>query len=56
MKGARQHGPEQIKKTETEDGDFVVTFDGGSVIRMQALRVAGHEAAGESVTPGLLSK
>ncbi len=38
LDAARQHGPAQIKETRTEGTTYVVRFDGGSVVRMQALR------------------
>jgi hypothetical protein len=40
LKAAQEHGPAQIKKAQPEGASFVVTFEGGSVVRMQALRVA----------------
>jgi hypothetical protein len=40
LKAAQEHGPAQIKKAQPERASFVVTFEGGSVVRMQALRVA----------------
>jgi hypothetical protein len=40
LKAAQEHGPAQIKKAQPERATFVVTFEGGSVVRMQALRVA----------------
>jgi hypothetical protein len=40
LKAAQKHGPAQIKKAQSERASFVVTFEGGSVVRMQALRVA----------------
>lgn len=38
LKGAQEHGPSRIRKAETEGTIFVVTFEGGSVVRMQAQR------------------
>jgi len=38
LEGARKHGPTQITKTSKERGAFVVTFEGGSVVRMEMLR------------------
>ena len=40
LKAAREHGPAHIKTAQTEQGSFAVTFEGGSVVRLQALRVA----------------
>jgi len=40
LKAAQKHGPAQIKKAQPERASFVVTFEGGSVVQMQALRVA----------------
>jgi hypothetical protein len=39
LQEARAHGPEDIKTTHTADATYVVTFDSGSTVRMQALRV-----------------
>ena len=39
LKAAQEHGPAHIKTAQTEGASFVVTFEGGSVVRMQALRV-----------------
>lgn len=44
LKAAQQHGPAQIKTAQTEGASFVVTFEGGSVVRMQALRTAYRQA------------
>jgi hypothetical protein len=38
LKGALKQGPSQIAKTAKERGAFVVTFEGGSVVRMEMLR------------------
>ena len=38
LKAAQEHGPAHIKKAQAEGASFVVTFEGGSVVRMQALR------------------
>jgi hypothetical protein len=40
LKAALEHGPARIKTAQTEGASFVVIFEGGSVVRMQALRVA----------------
>jgi hypothetical protein len=45
LKGALKHGPTQITKTSKEGGAFVVTFEGGSVVRMELLRAATHPSA-----------
>jgi hypothetical protein len=45
LKAAREHGPAHIKTAQTERTSFVVTFEGGSVVRMQAKRVAQPQAA-----------
>jgi hypothetical protein len=39
LKLALAHGPEPIKKTQLERDSFVVSFDSGSMVQMQALRV-----------------
>lgn len=38
LQNARKRGPERITKTAQAGTEFVVTFQGGSVVRMQALR------------------
>jgi hypothetical protein len=38
LKTAAQNGPVQVKKAAPKDAEFVVTFKGGSVVWMQALR------------------
>jgi uncharacterized protein YodC (DUF2158 family) len=38
LKAARAHGPELIKKAAPEKSMFVVTFESGSIVQMQALR------------------
>jgi hypothetical protein len=38
LEAARERGPEKVSKTAEEDGAFVATFEGGSVVRLQALR------------------
>jgi hypothetical protein len=38
LKQAQAHGPEQIKYAQPEKSKFVVTFEGGSTVQMQALR------------------
>jgi hypothetical protein len=45
LKAAQAHGPAHIKTAATERGSFVVTFEGGSVVQMQALRAARSAAA-----------
>jgi hypothetical protein len=45
LQAAREHGPSQIKQARPEGASFVVTFDRGSVVRMQALR-AHAESSG----------
>jgi hypothetical protein len=40
LKAAREHGPALIKTAKTEGKSFLVTFEGGSVVQMQALRAA----------------
>jgi hypothetical protein len=40
LKVAREHGPAHIKTAEIKGESYVVTFEGGSVVRMQAKRVA----------------
>jgi hypothetical protein len=44
LKAAQEHGPAQIKTAQTEAATLVVTFEGGSVVRMQALRAPYHQA------------
>lgn len=39
LKEAQEHGPEDIKQSGTSDATYVVTFDSGSTVRMQALRI-----------------
>ena len=41
LKEALIHGPTQISRASKEGGAFVVTFKGGSVVRMKVLRAAG---------------
>jgi hypothetical protein len=38
LKGALNQGPTQISRTSKDRGAFVVTFKGGSVVRMEVLR------------------
>jgi len=38
LEAARQHGPAHIKRAQRDGADFIVTFEGGSVVRMRALR------------------
>lgn len=38
LKQAQEHGPEDIKASHVSDASYVVTFDSGSTVRMQALR------------------
>ena len=38
LQGARQRGPTPITKASQDGRDFVATFEGGSVVRMQMLR------------------
>ena len=38
LEAARQHGPAHIKQAQRDGASFVVAFEGGSVVRMQALR------------------
>ena len=38
LKGALRHGPTRISSASKESGAFVVTFEGGSVVRMELLR------------------
>jgi hypothetical protein len=38
MKSAQEHGPALIKKSAIEGSAFAVTFEGGSVVRMELLR------------------
>jgi hypothetical protein len=45
LKAAREHGPAHIKTVRIERANFVVTFEGGSVVRMQARRAAPPQAA-----------
>jgi hypothetical protein len=45
LKGALQHGPTKISRSSKEQGAFVATFEGGSVVRMELLRPAGDTAA-----------
>jgi hypothetical protein len=45
LKAAREHGPAQIRTAETKHASFVVTFEGGSVVRMQVKRAAQAVAA-----------
>jgi len=40
LKAAQEHGPARITKAQPEGETFVVTFEGGSVVRMQALPTA----------------
>jgi hypothetical protein len=40
LRAARGRGPERVTKTAQEGTAFVATFQGGSVVRMQALRPA----------------
>jgi len=40
LKAAQEHGPARIKKAQPEGATFVVTFEGGSVVRMQAFLTA----------------
>jgi hypothetical protein len=44
LKAAHEYGPAHIKTAQTEHRSFVVAFEGGSVVRMQALRVAHSQA------------
>jgi hypothetical protein len=44
LKAAREHGPAHIKTAQTKRASFVVTFEGGSVVQMQALRAAHPQA------------
>jgi len=44
LKAAQANGPSHIKKAGTERAEFVVTFDRGSVVRMQALRATPSPA------------
>jgi hypothetical protein len=44
LQEAREHGPSHIKTAQTERASFVVTFEGGSVVRMQAKRAAQPQA------------
>ncbi len=41
LQAAQEYGPSRVTKTRTDGAQFVVTFDRGSVVRMQALRPAG---------------
>lgn len=38
LQAAKDRGPETVSKTAQEDSALVATFEGGSVVRMQALR------------------
>lgn len=40
LKAAHEYGPAHIKTARPERENFVVTFEGGSVVHMQALRAA----------------
>jgi len=44
LKAAQANGPSHVKKAGTERAEFVVTFDRGSVVRMQALRATPSPA------------
>jgi len=44
LKSAQEYGPSHIKRTRTARAQFIVTFDGGSVVQMQALRAARSPA------------
>jgi hypothetical protein len=41
LQGALKHGPTRISKASNTSGAFVVTFEGGSVVRMELLKAAG---------------
>ncbi len=45
LKAAQEHGPVHIKKATQERAHFVVTFERGSVVQMQALRAPQSSAA-----------
>jgi hypothetical protein len=45
LKGALKHGPTQISRTSKENGAFIVTFEGGSVVRMELLKSASDTTA-----------
>lgn len=38
LKAAQEHGPAHVKTTQSDRANFVVTFEGGSIVQMQALR------------------
>jgi len=40
LKAAQEHGPAHIKAVQPKRVIFIVTFEGGSVVQMQALRAA----------------
>ncbi len=40
LQAAQVHGPAHVKSTQPGRVDFIVTFEGGSVVQMQALRAA----------------
>jgi hypothetical protein len=44
LKAAQKHGPSAIKKAESDQASFMVTFDRGSVVRIQALRPDTQQA------------
>ena len=45
LQAAQEHGPSRIKSAHAKGALFVVTFEGGSVVQMQALREAHRQAA-----------
>jgi hypothetical protein len=40
LAGARERGPTRVDRSSKENGTFVATFEGGSVVRMKLLRPA----------------
>jgi hypothetical protein len=39
LKAAQAHGPEEIKRAQPDGSNFVASFEGGSTVLMQALRL-----------------
>jgi hypothetical protein len=44
LQSARDHGPTRIKESSTAGSAFIVTFEGGSVVRMKVLRAKRNAA------------
>jgi hypothetical protein len=45
LQGALKQGPTRISRSSKESGAFVVTFEGGSVVRMELLRTESDTSA-----------